>query len=68
MSYTVLHCSLNSNRPESGRKKGEMATDVNPAYGMSAPRHRAPPETKGDYEYTQPPSVAPEEGVYEGVY
>ena len=48
-----------------------MATEENPAYGMSAPRGRAPPETKGDYEipqFTQPPSTAPEEGVYEGVY
>ena len=26
-----------------------MATEENPAYGMSAPRGRAPPETKGDY-------------------
>ena len=71
-------CSVNfamyndycENRPESGRKKGEMATEVNQAYGMSAPRSRAPPETKGDYEipqFTQPPSTAPEEGVYEGV-
>ena len=59
-----------TNRPEPGRKKGEMATEENPAYGMSAPRGRAPPETKGDYEipqFTQPPSTAPEEGVYEGV-
>ena len=47
-----------------------MATEENPAYGMSAPRGRAPPETKGDYEipqFTQPPSTAPEEGIYEGV-
>ena len=46
-----------------------MATDVNPAYDMSAPGHRA--ETKGGYEdpqYIQPPSVAAhDEGVYEGI-
>ena len=47
-----------------------MATEENPAYGLSGP-HRRPAEDKGDYEiphYTQPPSGASEEGVYEGVY
>ena len=68
-------CSVNfamyndycENRPEPGRKKGEMATEENPAYGMSAPRGRAPPETNEIPQFTQPPSTAPEEGVYEGV-
>ena len=46
-----------------------MATEENPAYGLSGP-HRRPAEDKRDYEISspQPPSEAPEEGVYEGVY
>ena len=53
-------------RPES---KGDMSTDMNPAYGVSGP-HKKLADTKRDYEipeYTAP-ATAPDEGVYEGVY
>ena len=44
-----------------------MATEENPAYGLSSP-HRRPAEDKEIPHYPQPPSGAPEEEVYEGVY
>ena len=48
-----------------------MATEGNPAYGLSSPHRRPDEDKEDDYEiphYTQPPSEVSEEGVYEGVY
>ena len=55
----ALCFTLCSYRPES-KGKGDMATEENPAYGLSGP------QTEGDYEipqHTQPSSEAPEERV-----
>ena len=63
----LTHCVVF--RPES-KGKGDMATEENPAYGLTG-HHRGLSEDKGDHEiphYPHPPSGAPEEGVYEGVY
>ena len=44
--------------------KGDVATEENPAYGLSG-LHRRPAEDEGDYaipHYTQAPSGAPQGG------